>query len=346
MFNQINLENLAVFRKLEWQPHKNLNLIIGENDTGKTHLLKTLYVITRSIEEYNKRKGQFNSESWRDRLANKLLWTFQPADWELNKLISQGESKLKVEVNFFNQNIYFTLGKENTTTISNCSELSSEFPEFNALFIPAKEVLTTFDAIAATREQLEIAGFDDSYYDLIKALRLPMTKGQIQPDLHALSFELDKMIEGQILLDQQSFIFKRAHEQYSMSQTAEGIKKIGILSTLIRNRILKQSTILFIDEPETNLHPSMIITIVDKLFIMASMGISIYLTTHSYFVLRRFEFLARKHNKSINLCSLSRAEKNGVIPKFYNLQDGMPSNPIIDVSLKLYEQNVLLDFEG
>jgi AAA15 family ATPase/GTPase len=345
MFNQISLENFALFQKLEWQPHKDINLIIGENDTGKTHLLKILYVIARSIEEYNKRKTQIQSESWGDRLANKLLWTFQPANWELNTLITQGQSKLKVEANFFNQNLNFTIGKQDTTTLSNFSELNCQFPEFNALFIPAKEILTTFDAIAATREQLEITGFDDSYYDLIKALRLPMTKGQIQADLQTLSFELDHMIEGQICFDKQSFIFKRADEQYSMSQTAEGIKKIGILSTLIRNRLLKQGTILFIDEPETNLHPKLIISLVDKIFVMASMGISIYLATHSYFVLRRFEWLARKHNKSINLCSLSRTDKNEIIPHRYNLQDGMPSNPIIDVSLELYEQNVLLDFE-
>jgi len=207
MFNQITLENLAVFRKLEWQPHKYLNLIIGENDTGKTHLLKTRNKIARSIED--KRKGEIQSQSWGDRLANKLLWTFQPAHWELNTLISQGQSKLKVEANFFNENLYFTLGKANKNTISNFSELNGQFPEFNALFIPAKEILTSYDAIAATREQLEIAGFDDTYYDLIKALRLPMTKGQIQPDLQALTFELDKMIEGQIFVDKQSFIFKR-----------------------------------------------------------------------------------------------------------------------------------------
>jgi len=340
MFSQITLENLAVFRKLEWQPHKFLNLIIGENDTGKTHLLKTLYVIARSIEEYQKR--QIHSETWGERIANKLLWTFQPAHWELNSLIRQGESKLKVEINFYHENLYFTLGENNTTTISEFSELNCQFPKFNTLFIPAKEVLTSYEAIAATREQLEIAGFDDTYYDLIKALRLPMTKGQIQPDLQALTLELDQMIEGEIVLDKQSFIFKRAAEQYSMSQTAEGIKKIGILSTLIRNRLLKKNTILFIDEPETNLHPKLIIALVDTLFLMASMGISIYLATHSYFVLRRLEWLARKHNESIGLCSLYR---NGITPKFYNLQDGMPSNPIIDVSLELYEQNVLLDFK-
>jgi len=56
----------------------------------------------------------------------------------------------------------------------------------------------------------------------------------------------------------------------------------------------------------------------------------------------RFEWLARKHNESIGLCSLYR---DGITPKFDNLQDGMPSNPIIDVSLELYEQNVLLDFK-
>lgn len=345
MFSSLSLENMAAFQQLEWKQHSRINILIGENDTGKTYLLKMLYVIARSIEEYTKRQGKAPSESWQEILAKKLLWTFQTPHWELGTLISKGQQQLKVEADFYNENIHFAFGDKTTTKISEAGELNGQFPEINTLFIAPKEILTAFDAIAATREQLEIAGFDDTYFDLIKALRLPTTKGEIHADLQAVANELDKMIEGQIQFEQQTFIFKRGDEQYTMPQTAEGIKKMGIFSTLIRNRKLKKGTVLLVDEPELNLHPKTIVALVDLLFQMANVGIQIYLATHSYFVLRRFEWLARKHNESISLCSLFHPDKNGVITKFYNLRDGMPSNPIIDVSIKLYEQNVILDFE-
>jgi len=56
MIHQLTLENFTRFRSLSGQPHAPLNVIIGENDTGKTHLLKLLYAIVRSLEEYQKKR--------------------------------------------------------------------------------------------------------------------------------------------------------------------------------------------------------------------------------------------------------------------------------------------------
>ncbi|TGO02749.1 hypothetical protein PN36_19580 [Candidatus Thiomargarita nelsonii] len=69
---------------------------------------------------------QFHSESWGYKIAKKLLWTFQPALWELNT--RQGQSKLKVEVNFYNESLYFTLGEKNTTTISEFNRFMLSLP--------------------------------------------------------------------------------------------------------------------------------------------------------------------------------------------------------------------------
>lgn len=94
---------------------------------------------------------------------------------------------------------------------------------------------------------------------------------------------------GQIIKDNNKFIFRRGKEKYGMSQAAEGFKKIGILTTLIRNRTLNSSTILLIDEPEANLHPLAIITLVEMLFNLSQAGIQIYLSTHSYLVIKQLE---------------------------------------------------------
>lgn len=350
MFSNLIVKNMAIFQQLEWQQHQRLNLIIGENDTGKTILLKLLYCIAKSIEESQKLQNT-PSLSWQNVLADKLRWTFQPPALELSKLVHQGESQFTVTTQWLateeNSTISFTFDGTLTQQILKISPSSlSHFATLNVLFLPSKEILTVIEAIDATRTQLQIIGFDDTYIDLINALRLPISKeilpNHLQKALELLEIQMGKW---RIEVEQNEFIFKRGQEKYIMSQTAEGFKKIGILERLIHNRMLNPNSILFLDEPEMNLHPRAIITLVDTLFQLAKAGIQIYLATHSYFVIKRFEWLARKHNESIPLCSLSRHQTHGISAKFHNLRDGIPSNPIIEVSIELYEQDVLLDFE-
>jgi len=349
MFNSLTLENIAAFQKLEWQPDERLNLIIGENDSGKTHLLKILYGIARSIEEYQKRKNSDQSLRWASVLAEKLRWTFQPPALKLGQLVHNGKSQLTVNAHLADNslNLSFSFGDKTTRKILKFTPKTLETKiTLNALFLPPKEIMTVMDAIEATRSQLEIIGFDDTYIDLIKALRLPVSQGKLHPHLKKAVELLDEQMgNGQIEIDKNEWVFKRGDNKYAMSQTAEGLKKLGILKILLKNRLLKPGTILFVDEPEVNLHPKAVVALVDIFFQMAQAGIQIYIATHSYFVLRRFEWLARKYNESIGLCSLLRHPKNGAVAQFDNLREGMQANPIIDVSIELYEQNVRLDFE-
>ena len=43
MFNKIVLEKFTAFQKLELGFSPGINILIGENGTGKTHILKALY---------------------------------------------------------------------------------------------------------------------------------------------------------------------------------------------------------------------------------------------------------------------------------------------------------------
>jgi len=399
MFHHLRLENFAMFKKLHWKQHQRINILTGENDSGKTYLLKVLYCLARSVEEYKRiltleseteirkeieqigeiiikelieSESQITSEnnsltlinkkiknikneletkkeikellfrkeltlreltrdnitaaSWKDILTQKLLWIFQPRDWLLGQLIAPGENKLKINAQFASESIDVTLIDALPNKIADLTPLTGQFPELNALFIPAQEILTAFDAINATREHLEIAGFDDTYFDLIKALRLPVTRGEIQVDLKAIAHSIDERLNGQILFESQSFVFRKAREQYTMPQTAESIKKIGIFSTLINNRKLKTGSILFIDQPETHLHPHSIIILVDTLFKMAQAGLQIYLATHNEWVLKRFQGLAQHYNEPIGLGVLARqAACSEIMAEFYDLRHYTPT---------------------
>lgn len=79
IITSLTVENFAVFQTpLQWENHASLNVIIGENDTGKTHLLKLLCALARTIEEYWKKQSGPQPVPLAELLANKMLWPFLP----------------------------------------------------------------------------------------------------------------------------------------------------------------------------------------------------------------------------------------------------------------------------
>lgn len=344
MISQIHAENFAVFEKLRWPRPTQMNVLVGENDTGKSHLLKLLYGIARSVQEHEQQKAQ-GRETWKEVLARKLRETFQPPDLSLGKLVHKGEDDLEVEMRVMEESVYFSYGRSTRKQITDANTPRVENAP-TSLFFPPKEVLTALDAIAATREQLSISGFGDTYLDLIKALRLPGTQGRVREGLYEdVVQEMETLLDGELRREDDEFVFRRGNEKYGMSQTAEGIKKIGILTHLIRNRSINEGSILFFDELEANLHPRASARLVEMLHAMSQEGIQVFIATHDYFVLKKLELIAREYGEDIAFCSLVRDEGR-VHAELANLRDGMPDNPINEVSRELLSTDQRIAVEG
>lgn len=347
----LSVENFVAFQnKLEWKNHASLNVIIGENDTGKTHLLKLMYAISRSIEDYSRKKAGPEPKDLAELLAHKLRWTFLPQKMELGRLVSRGgNNRLGVELRWNEDGqLKFGFGKD---TVSKILELQAnglgELTGHKASFLPPKEILSIFDAIVATRESQEIASFDDTYYDLVQDYRQPTTAGKWKEQIKKVFEHLaDVTGGGEVEMQRDgTIVFRRGKETFNMHQTAEGIKKIGILSRLLRNRRLTPTggCMLFVDEPEVNLHPKAIVLFAEMLHEFAQSGIQVYITTHSYFLLKRLEQLARAHHTDYTLLDLRKQEGIGVTGISSRLADGLPANPIVEESLRLFEFDVALD---
>lgn len=345
------VESFAAFQQpLEWLQHASLNVIIGENDTGKTHLLKLLYAASRSIEEHSKKKAGPEPKELSELLAQKLRWTFLPQKLELGRLVSRGSSKrLSVDLRWKGEGqLRFAFGKD---TVSRILELQTngltQLEGHRTTFLPPKEILSIFDAIVATRETQEIASFDDTYYDLVQDYRQPTTAGNLQSNIKTALGHLENVTGGgEVEMEKDgTIVFRRGKETFNMHQTAEGIKKIGILSRLMRNGRLTPACgcILFVDEPEANLHPRAIVVFAEMLDEFARSGIQVYLTTHNYFLLKRLEQLAREAKADYSLLNLRKMDGSGVTGTVTLLADGLPQNPIVEESLKLFDRDVQLD---
>ena len=62
---------------------------------------------------------------------------------------------------------------------------------------------------------------------------------------------------------------KKGNQKFPIGVTSEGIKKIAILDTLLGNRYLDANSIVFIDEPESALHPVAVSDLLDIIAVLA-----------------------------------------------------------------------------
>jgi len=150
---------------------------------------------------------------------------------------------------------------------------------------------------------------------------------------------LEAMFQGRVVFEDNQWIYKQGHAKYSIHGTAEGIKKIAILDTLLGNRFLSPHSVIFIDEPESALHPTAIIKLLDILGLLAKQGIQVFMATHSYYVVKKMVLMAKQTQKRIP-CFMPNDD--GVWSESCLLRDGLPDNDIINASIRLFEE----EFDG
>jgi len=334
MINAIELENFGPLSSLKWENLDRINLIIGKNSSGKTFLLKALYSAVRTIEEYKRGNDQSTAS---EILHQKLYWTFQPE--KIGDLVTKGsETALSFKMKFDNRDFIYAFGKDTTKSISSI-ENNTNVRSSNSIFLPPKEVLTLQNVILNSREQDKIFGFDDTYFDLAKALRTPTKLGKNFDEFAKSRRNLEEILEGKIEFDDVSnrWVFKKGNQKFNIGVTAEGIKKIAILDTLLGNRYLSPKSIVFIDEPESALHPFAISKLLDIIEVLAETGIQFFIASHSYFVIKKLFLIAQK--KKLKIPTLSWFDDKW---HYENMLDGMPDNPIVNESVRLYEEEVEL----
>lgn len=342
MISRLHLQNLAIFEQFEWDELGSINVIIGENDTGKSHLLKLLYSVSRSLQEY-RRQQSAGAPRWSEVLVDKLQWTFQPPGLAIGELVRKGASRLRVDCRVSDEPVFFAFGESTTKQINDASMSPKVSEDLSTLYFPPKEILTHRRAIAASRERGEVEGFGDAYYDLVQALGHSTTSGPIQNNLRTVMNRLEDLFAGKVKREEDDFIFQRGPKKFSMSQTAEGIKKIGLITHLIRNRHIQSDSILFFDEPAAHLHPAATMKFMEMLFEMSKADIQIFVATHSYTVLKQLELLARENEVSMPLCILNRDEDGIEVKSDEDLKRPMPSNSIVEASVDLFERDLSIE---
>ena len=289
---KLTLNNFMLFERAEIDWGKNINVICGENSTGKTTLLKVMYSVLKPLSKGN--KEAINKEMEEQLFVNKLQGVFRPDGMKIGRLVSrkQGSNRTDFEV-LLDKNQKITMGfgnrQENHADIKiDASKFSGTY---DVIYIPTKEMISTTEHFASLYEEYHI-DFEEMYYDLAKLLDRPLSKGPNTNEQNEVLKSFEEIMKGQIIQRDKKFYLKvRGEGEFEMGLLSDGYRKLAMIVYLILSGSMNKNTILFWDEPETNMNPKTIRPIVQALVALAKMGVQIFVTTHDYFVQQEFNML-------------------------------------------------------
>ena len=110
--------------------------------------------------------------------------------------------------------------------------------------------------------------------------------------------KIDNMIGGNFRYDEENkrFILEKDGEIYSMENISSGLKQLGVIQLLLKNRELTENSFLILDEPEVHLHPGFQVQLAEILVLLAKdLNITTYINTHSPFLAEAIEVYSKYH---------------------------------------------------
>ncbi len=335
---RIKLNNLTAFAQLEQSFSSGVNVLIGANGTGKTHLLKTLYAACAITVGEDIDRG----------FGLKFVSVFRPYEGRVGRLsrrqstsvttriaiTREGGSKLTAE--FSNHTL-------KTEDIRVNGETGWKKESLESAYIPVKEMLAHAPGFLATASKREIA-FEEVYLDIIKRAFLPKLLGPTDNKRTRLLTALQKAIEGKVIAKGEYFFLKNQQGDLEFTLLAEGMRKLALIWLLIQNGTLLAGSVLFWDEPEANLNPSLMGEAVEVILELQRLGVQVFLSTHNYVLLKEFD-LRKKEPDKIRYVSLFRDDSGAVISRSGESYHDVDPNAIAQTFADLYQRDISRAFK-
>lgn len=327
---KLEINELLAFAQAKFEFCPGINVLIGENSTGKTHAMKLMYTMLRSAESY--RRDQIGEEAGSKpaaHLSKKLAGVFRPDGDEVGRLVRRGIGRKKGSAE-----IAWESNDRMKVTISTLGKVTRTLPKDDppqTTFITSRELLAAFPGFIAAYENRELE-FDETYYDMAKALSAAPLRGPRGEKASHLIEPLLKILKGRIVLQGGRFLLHAKAGNLEAHLLSEGLRKIGTLAHLISNGSLAKQSVLFWDEPEASLNPKAVTVIAAMLLALAGQGVQIFLATHDFLLSQELSLAAEYKSDdsvSVRFFALSRGTDAGVSVAAADTLADLEGNPIL-----------------
>lgn len=331
---RLKLERFTAFKSLDLKPSPGINIFVGANGTGKTHLMKVAYAacdVSKTKEDFTK----------------KLVQVFLPSGNSIGRLVNRRKRNTTCHIGVYRSSqslqASFSNGARNSDIpcIKGSNEWSADPVE--CVYIPVKEMLANAPGFQSLYAQRQIH-FEAIYADILNRAHLPAPRFQGPPERNALLDILRKIIKGTVHAESEEFFLSSKQGKLEFTLLAEGMRKLGLLWLLIQNGSLDTGSILFWDEPETNLNPKMFGSVIEVLLALQRVGVQIFIATHDYAILKELD-LRNKEGDQMAFHSLC-ASKGEIAHNTSESYLDLDPNAIREAFTDLYDREVKRSFAG
>ena len=332
---RVKLERFTAFESLDFEPSPGVNVLVGANGTGKTHLMKAAYAAC----DVSKTGAGF---------AEKLVRTFMPSGGAIGRLARRRKTSVRCAVEIWRGKPRIRISFSNHSTVPDSARVIGANnwvrQPVKSVYIPVKEMLANAPGFRSLYAQRDIH-FEEIYADILDRANQPAVRGPASPERKQLLAILQREIEGTVHAAKNEEFFLRSKQgNLEFSLLAEGMRKLGLLWLLIQNGTLLQGSVLFWDEPETNLNPKLFGSMIQILLELQRMGVQVFIATHDYVILKELD-LRKKENDKIVFHALYRDGGEIACQPAHAYLDIHP-NAIAEAFTDLYDREVGRSLSG
>lgn len=291
--SSLSIRNFTVFQDETLYFAPNLNVVVGENGVGKSHLLKLAYSLLAVSGASGGAITPPTKAAWQSGVAGKLVGVFRPD--ALGRLVRrrQGRDKCEVLARFSDAqlDLGFSFAPQSRTEVG-MDRVPQSPLEKMPVFVPPRELLSLFPNFLSVYEHTHL-DFEETYRDTCSLLGAPAVKGAKEKRVRAMLAPLEEGMGGQVVLDKNGRFYLQVAGQGTMEMplVAEGVRKLAMLCRLVATGSLLDSGYLFWDEPDSNLNPRLIKKVAASILELSGSGVQVFIATHSLFLLRELEIL-------------------------------------------------------
>ncbi|MDK8880482.1 AAA family ATPase [Corynebacterium sp. MSK008] len=308
---RLQARSFGPFGDLDLNFSPKLNVITGDNGTGKTQLLKLMYSLSKTLEPA--RIDTPSKTSLAAPLANKLIGVFKPDT--IGRLASRvrGRSRASISLKYAGirdpLKVEFSSASDTRVAVNS---VPNRTLDDTAVFLPSRELLSIYPGLVSLYESREVS-FDETWRDT--ALLLGMTpllgpRGDRANDMLA---PLLRILEGTVSEENGKFYVRLKTATGGTGKieaplVSEGYRKLAMLVRLVQSGALLDGGYLFWDEPEANLNPRTQRAVAKTIHLLAKHGTQVFVATHSVFILRELRLLIDDDPIETQYVGLERTE--------------------------------------